>query len=141
MKKDTSKLLEELKECSEFTRFYNENSDELILKKPLSEHLSELVISHGIKKSEAIKRSELSEVYAYQIFSGIRVPERKKLLSLAVGMELGLDEIQALLKCTGYAPLYAKDPFDCIVIFGICKHLPVAEINYLLFDHGEETLG
>ena len=38
---------------------------------------------YGMKKADAIRRSELSEDYAYQIFSGLRVPERKKLLSLA----------------------------------------------------------
>lgn len=140
-KKDTSNLLEELKSCSEFSRFYNENSEQLITKKALSDYLNELIIKHGIKKSDAIKRSELSEVYAYQIFSGVRVPERKKLLSLAVGMGLDLSETQTLLKCSGYAPLYAKIPFDCIIIFGICKKLPVAEINYILFDYDEETLG
>ncbi|MBQ7836830.1 MAG: XRE family transcriptional regulator [Clostridia bacterium] len=141
MKKDTADLLEELKSCNEFTCFYRENEEELLKKEALSLYLGRLVEKHGIKKSEAIRRSELSEVYAYQIFSGIRVPERKKLLSLAIGMALPLDEIQSLLKCTGYAPLYAKDPFDCIIIFGICKKLSVADINFILFDYEMETLG
>lgn len=141
MKKDTAKLLEELKSCKEFNSFYKENSDEFIPKATLSQYLDELIKKHGIKKSDAIKRAELSEVYGYQIFSGLRTPERKKLISLAVGMALELDEIQNLLRCSGYAPLYAKNPFDCIVIFGICKKLPVAEINYLLFDYGLDTLG
>ncbi len=78
-----------------------------------------------MKKTDAIKKSELSEIYAYQIFSGVRVPERKKLLSLAVGMELSLPEVQNLLKCSGYATLYAKNEFDCIVIYGIYKKLSV----------------
>lgn len=68
------------------------------------------------------------------------MPERKKLLALAVGMRLNLEELQTLLKCSGYAPLYAKNPFDCVVIFGVCKGLTVAEINELLFDYGMETL-
>ncbi len=141
MKKSTAELLEELKSCTEFKSFYKENGDELLPTAELSHYLNELVKKHGIKKSEAIKRSELSEVYAYQIFSGIRVPERKKLLSLAVGMELELDEIQNLLRCSGYAPLYAKNTFDCIVIYGICKKLSVADINFILFDYELETLG
>ena len=141
IKKDTSQLLQALENCSDFKRFYTENEDSLLPKKALGEYLTELVKEHGIKKSDAIRRSELSEVYAYQIFSGIRVPERKKLLALAVGMDIDLSEVQRLLKVSGYAPLYAKNPFDCIIIYGICNHLPVAEINYLLFDYGEETLG
>ncbi|MBE6588355.1 MAG: helix-turn-helix domain-containing protein [Ruminococcaceae bacterium] len=141
IKKDTSELLRELESYSDFKRFYNENGESLLQKKTLGEYLGELIRSHGIKKADAIRRSELSEVYAYQIFSGMRVPERKKLLALAVGMGLKLSEIQELLKVSGYAPLYVKNPFDCIVIWGICKGLTVAEINYTLFDYGEETLG
>lgn len=140
MKKDTSHLLEELKECSDFTRFYQKNED-VLLSCTLSDLLQELLKKHNIKKADAIRGSELSEDYAYQIFSGLRVPERKKLLSLAVGMGLDLDEIQTLLKTSGYAPLYVKNPFDCIVIYGICKNLSVAKLNFLLFDYGMETLG
>lgn len=140
MAKDTALLLEELRNCSDFRRFYRENAEYLPCHS-LSEYLNALVQKHGIKKADAIRRAELSEVYGYQIFSGLRIPERKKLLSLAVGMELTLEEVQTLLKSSGYAPLYAKNAFDCVVIFGICKNLAVAEINDMLFDYGMETLG
>lgn len=137
--KDTTQLLEELRHCGDFRRFYQENAENLP-KRKLSECLDALLKKHTIKKADAIRRSELSEVYAYQIFSGLRIPERKKLLSLAVGMQLSLDEIQTLLKQTGYAPLYVKNPFDCVMIFGICKSMTVAEINEMLYDYGMETL-
>ena len=83
MQKDTSNLLEALKSCSDFKQFYCEN-EECIVSVPLSTLLDTLLTQHNIKKSAAIRRSELSEDYAYQIFSGLRVPERKKLLSLAI---------------------------------------------------------
>ena len=140
MKKDTSELLSELESCSDFKAFYNENSDNL-LRRGLSEYLTSLLEEKGLRKAEVIRSSELSEVYGYQIFSGVRVPERRKLLSLAVGMRLNLEEVQTLLKCSGYAQLYVKNEFDCIVIFGICKKLSVIEINELLFDHELDTLG
>ena len=138
--KDTSKMLDELQGCSDFNRFYQSNEDSLITK-TLSDLLGELIQKHNIKKAEAIRGSELSEDYAYQIFSGLRVPERKKLLSLAIGMRLNLEEIQTLLKSAGYAQLYVKNTFDCILVYGICKKMTVSEINYLLFDYGMETLG
>jgi len=140
MKKDTSNLLEALKSCSDFKQFYREN-EECIVSVPLSTLLDRLLKQHNIKKSVAIRRSELSEDYAYQIFSGLRVPERKKLLSLAIGMQLNLEEMQLLLKTAGYAQLYVKNAFDCILIYGICNRLSVADINFLLFDYGMETLG
>lgn len=140
MKKDTSHLLEELKNCADFERFYRENTENMV-SMSLSALLEELLKIHGIKKAAAIRRSELSEDYAYQIFSGLRVPERKKLLSLAIGMQLNLEELQALLKTAGYAQLYVKNAFDSILIYGVCKKLSVADINFLLFDYGMETLG
>ena len=45
-----------------------------------------------------IRNAELSEVYGYQIFSGLRVPERKKLLCLAVGMSLNIEEVKLIIK-------------------------------------------
>ncbi len=139
MAKDTVHLLHELKTCSDFRTFYRENMNELPTR-TLSVCLNELLEAHGLKKADVIRRAELSEVYGYQIFSGLRVPERKKLLCLAIGMELPLDELQTLLKTTGYAPLYAKNPADCVVIYGVCRRYSVVQINDILFDYGMETL-
>lgn len=140
MQKDTTKIVEELGLCSDFKSFYNENK-EYMISKTLSDFLSQLITEKGLKKADIIKKSELSEVYAYQIFSGLRIPERKKLLCLALGMSLNLDEVQTLLKSAGYSPLYVKLPFDSIILFGICKKLSVVETNELLFEYGLETLG
>lgn len=140
MSKDTSRMLEELKTCESFTRFYNENADNLP-ERSLSDYLQELIAGKKRKKADIIRKSELSETYAYQIFSGIRVPDRKKLICLAVGMELNLEETQTLLKSSGYAQLYPKKPWDCVVIYGICKMLTVVQINELLYDYEMETLG
>ncbi len=140
MKKDTSELLRELESYESFKAFYREQGDYLI-KKELRFYLAELIEKHNIKRSDAIRRAQLNDSYAYQIFSGRRVPEREKLLALAVGMELELDEVQQLLRSGGYATLYIKNEFDSIVIFGICKKMTVADINDILYDHGLETLG
>lgn len=140
MKKDTSKIVEELGLSPDFKSFYNENKDYMV-SDSLSGLLGKLITEKGLKKSQVIKKSELSEIYAYQIFSGVRVPERKKLLSLAIGMSLNIEEVQTLLKSAGYTPLYVKLPFDSIILYGICKKLTVVEINELLFDYGFETLG
>ena len=140
MQKDTAKIVEELGLCSDFKTFYDENK-EYMVDRSLPELLDELVEKKGIRKSYAIKAAEMSEVYGYQIFSGIRHPERNKLLCLAVGMNLTLDETQNLLRCAGYSPLYVKLPFDSVVIYGICKRLSVIKINEILFGNNLETLG
>ena len=140
MIKDTSKIVEELGLSPDFKTFYSENKDYMV-KEDLSQLLDELLAKYDLKKSQIIRAAEMSEVYAYQIFSGLRVPERKKLLCIAVAMKLSLDEVQTLLKCAGYSTLYVKLPFDSVVLYGVCKKLSVVEINEILFEYGLETLG
>ena len=97
MKKNTANIVEELGLCDDFKTFYDENKTHMV-SNDLAQLLGELIDRKGLKKSQVIKNSQLSEIYGYQIFSGVRVPERKKLLCLAVGMALSIDEVQQLLK-------------------------------------------
>ena len=140
MEKNTSEIVKELGLCPDFQTFYSENKDYMVSQK-LTDLLAQLLKSKKLQKSLVIKNAEISEVYGYQNFSGIRVPERKKLLCLAVGMGLNIEEVQQLLKCAGYAQLYVKLPFDSIVLYGLCKGLSVVQINGLLYEYGLETLG
>ena len=140
MQKDTSEIVKELGLCPDFQTFYNENKDYMVCG-DLAQLLTQLLESKGLKKAEVIKNAEIAEVYGYQIFSGIRMPERKKLLCLAVGMKLNIEETQQLLKCAGYSQLYVKLPFDSVVLYGLCKGLSVVQINELLYAYDLETLG
>ena len=140
MDKDTTAIIEELCLCDDFKTFYDENK-EYMIQSTLSDMLSELIIKKGLQKADVIQHSELSQVYGYQILSGKRKPDRKKLLCIALAMALTIDETQLLLKCAGYAPLYVKIPSDSVVLYAICKNLTVLETNSLLFSNGLETLG
>ena len=139
MEKDTSEIVKELGLSQDFQTFYNENK-EYMVSADLSQLLTELLQRKKLKKSYVIKNAELSEIYGYQIFSGIRVPERNKLLCLAISMGLNIDEVQQLLKSAGYSQLYVKRPFDSIVLYGFCKGMSVIEINEMLYKYGLETL-
>lgn len=140
MLKDTSEIVKELGLSPNFQTFYNENK-EYMSSANLAQLLDDLLKSKGLRKSQVIKNAELSEVYSYQIFSGLRVPERKKLLCLTIGMGLNIDEAQQLLKCAGYSQLYVKIPFDSVILYGLCKRMSVMEINELLYKYDLETLG
>lgn len=140
MKKTTADLLSELEQCDEFRSFHQTN-EPCLIDRSIADHLGELLVQKGLKKADVIRRSGLREQYGYQIFSGYRIPERTKLLSLAIGMNLDLGETQTLLKHAGYAALYAKNEFDCIIIFGICKKMSVLDINTILYEYGLDMLG
>ena len=140
MQKDTSEIVEELGLCPDLQTFYNENK-EYRVSTDLAQLLTELLQYKGLKKSQVIKNAEVSEIYGYQIFSGVRIPERKKLICLAIGMGLNIEQTQNLLKCAGYAPLYVKLPTDSVVLYGLCKGMSVSQINELLYTYDLETLG
>lgn len=140
MQKDTSEIVRELGLSPDFQSFYDENK-EYMISADLAQLLNNLLKTKGLRKSQVIKKAELSEVYGYQIFSGLRVPERKKLLCLTIGMGLNIDEAQQLLKCAGYSPLYVKKPFDSVILYGLCKGFSVVEMNELLYKYDLETLG
>lgn len=138
-KKSTEELLKELQNCDTF-KSYHVNNIGSYTDSTLSDMLKEHIQAKSLKKTDVIRRAEISEVYGFQIFSGERKPERNKLLCLCIAMALSLDEIQELLKKSGYSQLYVKNPVDCIIIYGICKGLSVADINFMLYDYDLQTL-
>lgn len=138
-RKPTNELLKQLTESSTVEEYLEQNQ-EFMVKYPLEELLDELIEQKQYRKIEVIKRAELNEIYGYQIFSGKRIPSRDKLICLAIGMNLSLEETQTLLKEAGFAVLYPKRERDSIIIFGIEKCKTVPQINMLLYEKGQETI-
>jgi len=119
---------------------YMEDNNCFLVEGELSNHINLICSEKGLIKANIIKRAEMNEIYAYQIFSGKRMPSRDKLLCLCLGMELNFSEANKLLKSVGYAPLYPKNKRDSIILFGFEKGQRVMTINENLYDNGEKTL-
>lgn len=139
MKKSTMELLDVLKN-SPFIEQYLENESESLAKEELDEVLSKLIAKKNMKRSEIIKRSGLDKSYAYQIFSGEKIPSRQKLIALMFGMKLSTDEVQDVLKRTGYPPLYPRIEVDAVILFCLQKGLSITDANEFLYDLGYEIL-
>lgn len=140
MKKSTDELLGEIS-CAETIDSYLDENAESISSKKVSEMLEALVEQKGLIKSEIIVKSEISQVYAYQIFSGVKeAPSRDKILALLIAMAISLDEVQSFLKLSGYPFLYARNKRDSIIIFCIENKMTVVQTNNELYSHGEATL-
>jgi hypothetical protein len=138
-KPSTDELMKTLQSSNNIEQYMKENSEYLI-DSSLSEYLNKLIKEKQLVKSTVIKKSELNEIYGYQIFSGTRMPSRDKLICLCIGMGLDLEETQQTLELTGLAPLYPKNKRDSIMIFEIQKQQNVCEINEVLYNSGENTL-
>lgn len=130
MKKSTEELLKILKTGS-LEAYLSDNDGELT-DNPICSYLTAAIEEKGLKKAEVIRRSNIQTNYAYQIFSGLKLPSRDKLIALCFGMELNLSETQTLLKYAGYAPLYPRNKRDCVIIASLEKCEDVISCNIAL---------
>ena len=138
-KKKTDDLMQELISSGNFDKYCQENSDFLI-RTSLTNHLEKMLKKKKLKKADVIRRTEFSEVYCYQIFSGRRNPSRDVLICICVAMGMNIDEVQKTLKIAGTGTLYPRKERDSIIILGITGGKSVAQINSELYDKRYPTL-
>ncbi|MGN0636776.1 MAG: helix-turn-helix domain-containing protein [Huintestinicola sp.] len=117
-----------------------ENNRESFSCEALSDYLKKLLEEKNIKPAEAVRRSGLDRSYGHQIISGRKAPSRDKLIALSFGMELSLDETNALLKASRNRTLYARDQRDAVIIYALANKLSIIETNQLLFDKSIEII-
>ncbi|MGN0539796.1 MAG: XRE family transcriptional regulator [Candidatus Fimenecus sp.] len=139
IKKPTYEMMDKLLKANNIEEYIKENR-EAFVDLTVSDFLNKYINSKGLIKSHIIKDAEISEIFGFQVFSGIRNPSRNTLLSLCIAMKMSLDEVQSALKIAGFAPLYPKNKRDSIIILGISKGETVCDINNQLYDNDEDTL-
>ena len=71
--------------------------------------------------AQVIERSQIERTYGHQLFNGTRRPSRDKVLQLALGLGLSVDETQRLLRAAGKSPLYPRLKRDAVILYGIGK--------------------
>ena len=116
------------------------DNDEYIIDQSISKYLCDIIESKNLSKSDIIKKSDINEIYGYQIFSGKRTPSRNKLLCICIGADFSLEETNETLKVAGFSPLFPKIKRDSIIIFGIQNQHQIWEINESLYNHQLQTL-
>lgn len=107
----------------------------------VSDYLSMLCSKYDKVPEHVIKKSQIDRTYGHQIFNGTRLPSRDKLIQLAFGFELSLEETQKLLRVSGKSTLYAKVKRDAVCIYAITHNLSVMEVQELLSGMGLPILG
>lgn len=126
----TDNMKKAVMQANNLSEFIFEASDFNV--KNISEYLNKLISDSIMSKSDIIKKSNLDRTYAYHILNGTRIPSRDKLIALAVGMNLTVDETDELLKVSRNMPLYPRDKRDAIIIFFIKSGKNVIELNEAL---------
>lgn len=139
-KKNTAKLQSELKHAKYVEDFMQENQEELQVKS-VAEYLNEMLIVYDLEKSDVAKRGGFVGNYPYKIFNGMKNASRDKLLQIAFGFPLTLEETQYLLRLGGHSQLYVRNSRDAFLMFAIEKGFDIQKANNLLYENKKEILG
>lgn len=102
--------------------------------------LTTVAAAHGVSRARAIEDAGITTSYGYQVFSGVRNPSRDTVLMLVLGIRATLEETQALLTRASLGRLWAKDPRDAVIIFGIAHSWSRSRVDDELFGSGLPTL-
>ena len=139
VEKTTEELLNELQKAEDFFEFVRENETELE-SISLTEQLELLLEKYQKPKKDVIRDAGLDTTYGYQIFDGRHKPGRDKLLCLAFGIGLTVDEVQLLLKTAQMQPLYPRVERDVIILESLFNNKTIFECNIKLNAKGFEIL-
>ena len=82
----------------------------------------------------------MDTTYGYQIFGGRKKSRRDKLLQLAFGFPLTIEETNKLFRAGGMSSLYVRCKRDAICMYCLQQGMKLDECNELLYKAGEETL-
>ena len=136
----TYTLLKRLQHGDYIQKTLQENED-AFLNATISEYLTKLCQDKDVLPSKVIKKAQIDRTYGYQIFNGTRTPSRDKIIMLAFGFSLSLEETQKLLKVAQKSVLYPKIKRDAVCIFAISKHMNVMQLQELLSSVDLPLLG
>ena len=107
-----------------------------IYKESFEKHLQQLINKKGLKNSEVYAAANISKQYFSKLLKGQVKPSKDKMLALAVGLRLNMDETADFLRIGGYA-LSPISQTDTVVEYFIRKQeYNVLKINIVLFDYG-----
>ena len=135
----TDEMNTELIKADNLMKVLEENNDNFS-DKEFPNLLKEQISAKKISKSNLAKASGMSDVYLHQLLSGRRTPSRTRLLCICIGLGLTVEEAQEFLYHAGIGPLYPRNRWDAIIIYGLSHKLDLFTINDLLFDANEKTL-
>ena len=111
-----------------------------IYKESFEKHLQQLINKKGLRNSEVYAAANISKQYFSKLLKGQVKPSKEKMLALAVGLRLNMDEVVDFLRIAGYA-LSPISQTDTVVEYFIRKQeYNVLKINIVLFDYGLEPL-
>lgn len=103
-------------------------------------HLQQLINKKGLKNSEVYATANISKQYFLKLLKGQVKPSKEKMLALAVGLHLNLDETIDFLRIAGYALSPISQTDKIVEYFIEHEDYNVLKIDIVLFDYGLDPL-
>ena len=128
-----------LGKATDFEDFLAMNQENM-LTLTFSEYLMMLLEQNELKRADVVRDSGLEKAYVYQIFDGEKKPSRDKLIALAFGLHLNVEETQRMLKLGGCSELYARTKRDALILFCILRKKSIYDTDVALYKRGLDTL-
>lgn len=109
-------------------------------KQTLAQHLRSLMNQKGLEQADVVRDSGQDKGYISQLFNGRKTnPSRDKLIAIAFGLHLDVDQTQRMLKLAGFT-LYVRDKRDYIILLSIQCGMSIQETDVKLYEQGFPTL-
>ena len=120
------------------------NNESRMLKsgRNFTEFMRAKVKEKGLLLSDIYRNANISEKYGSKIISMEKhTRDRGLIIRLCIAAKLTFDETQHALTLYGFAPLYARNPQDAVVINAIANGISnVYDVEELLIAHSLDTL-
>jgi transcriptional regulator with XRE-family HTH domain len=136
----TDELLNRLTKTGSINRFikrYGEYMESV----PFHEYIAGLCEEKGITPAIVIERSGIERTFGHQLFNGRRNPSRDKVIQLAFGFGMNVDETRILLQTAGKSALYPRIKRDAVVIYALEKGLSFGDVQETLSELSIPMIG
>ncbi len=118
--------------------FLEQNRDKMV--STLPDFLAFQLYEKGLDVADVIRDSGQPKAYTYQIFNGEKHPSRDKLIAIAFGLHLDLENTQRMLKIGGCSELYPRIARDAVILFSIAHGKNISETDDALYENGFPTI-
>lgn len=132
-------MYQKLLNAESIDEYLNSNQDGM-LDLSLADYLAQLLYQKDLIVADVIRDSGLTKSYVHQIFNGERRPARDKLIAIAFGLHLDLEETQRLLKLGGHSELYPRMTWDAVIFDAIHHGKSIRDVDVKLYERGYDTL-